>query len=114
MSLLRSNIATPHVACLRLRLRALQKASIVAALSTCAYLSASSKLSSYHVSNTASVTRPSTDSLPHLAPFRNKLRSPPSLVTTTATKMVIITATVMTTVIAMAYWATTTITTTRT
>ncbi|KAF5228586.1 hypothetical protein FANTH_14466 [Fusarium anthophilum] len=87
MSFLRSNIATPHVACLRLRLRALQKASIVAALSTCAYLSASSKLSSYHVSNTASVARPSTNSLPHLAPFRNKFRSPPSLVKTSMSQI---------------------------
>ncbi|KAF5974076.1 mitochondrial metal transporter 2 [Fusarium coicis] len=87
MSLLRPNIATPHVACLRLRLRALQKASIVAALSTCAYLSASSKLSSYHVSDTASVARPSTNSLPHLAPFRSKLRSPPSLVQTSMSQI---------------------------
>jgi hypothetical protein len=78
---LRSNITTPRVACLRLRLRALQTASIVAALSTCAYLRASSKLPPNHVSNTTPLARPSTNSLPHLTPFRSKLRSPPSLIT---------------------------------
>ncbi|KAF4998132.1 hypothetical protein FGRMN_3379 [Fusarium graminum] len=69
MIYLRSNIATPHVACLRLRLRAFQTVSIVAALSTCAYLRAA------HVARSTPLARP-----PHLAPFRSKLRSSPSLV----------------------------------
>ncbi|KAF5021050.1 hypothetical protein F66182_6928 [Fusarium sp. NRRL 66182] len=69
---------TPHVA--RLRIRALQTASLVAALSSCAYFTASSKFSTYHVSNTTPAAARPTNSLPHLAPFRSKLRSSPSLV----------------------------------
>lgn len=79
MLLLRSNTGPrlPHIACPR-RLRA----SIVAALSTCAYLAASSKLSTHHQAspNTISFVRPSTNSLPHLASFRTRLQSTPSLV----------------------------------
>ncbi|KAL6913080.1 hypothetical protein FSHL1_010762 [Fusarium sambucinum] len=79
MLLLRSNTGPRplHVACPR-RLRA----SIFAALSTCAYLAASSKLSTHHQAspNTISYARPSTNSLPHLTSFRTRLQSTPSLV----------------------------------
>ncbi|KAF4992850.1 hypothetical protein FDECE_13580 [Fusarium decemcellulare] len=84
MILLRTH--TPHVACLR----ALQTASIVAALSlsSCAYLSASSKLPSHHISNTTpSAAHHSTTSLPHLTALRSKLRSLPTLVAASTPQM---------------------------
>ncbi|KAM5345435.1 hypothetical protein ACJ41O_011297 [Fusarium nematophilum] len=89
MILLRTH--TPHVACLR----ALQTASIVAALSSCAHLAASSKLpaqshSHHHhvVSNTTpAAARPRTNSLPHLAALRSKLRSLPNLVAASTPQM---------------------------
>lgn len=80
MFLLHSNTGprprSVHVTCPR-RLRA----SIVAALSTCAYLTTSSKFSTHYVSsNTVPFARPPTNSLPHLASFRSRLQSTPSLI----------------------------------
>ncbi|KAF4982388.1 hypothetical protein FZEAL_1977 [Fusarium zealandicum] len=78
MLLLRAH--TPHVACLR----ALQTASIVAALSSCAYLAASSK---HHVSNTRPAAIRPRSTFPHLAAPRSKARSTPTLVTASTPQM---------------------------
>ncbi|RSL71108.1 hypothetical protein CEP54_001503 [Fusarium duplospermum] len=93
MILLRTHTPHVHVHVACLRLRALQSASIVAALSlsSCAYLAASSKLTFHHVSNSnttsSAAARYSTNSLPHLSLLRSKLRSLPTLVAASAPQM---------------------------